>query len=631
MDETDEIELYYSYKVQEGDTLESIIQQFTEKKLVHTQNYIIDKNLSVQQVWNDKANKSPGHICHTGFSKREGKNAEECRVYPGEWVALPYEGFLCTPPIGDPKEQKKLRGCAEPKKKDAQVPEVLWVHGKQKVKIIPIMFLPGIMGTRLRKYTPQETKEPQETVETKKKKKKQEIIWDPDNIFIMIYLALLDSTEKRDLLGITNTPNAKPITKAVFFKRYTAEQRDRNYAAVASDFYEAFLKTLETKLNNPEVPQGAQDTEIVYPVYVCPYDWRKDITDIARWPEKTVGNKKIKSDVQKVYDKIVEDQGTDEIIIITHSMGGLVARDFLRQNEQAAKKIRGVIHGVQPAAGAVQFYAYFKCGARHFRPWWHIPKVVLGNILGATKKDFAALCCDIPGAIELAPTDKLGEYQWLDWDAELEQKYGIEVQKDKIFSCYEDKSGILGLTAPDFDNTVKKLITGNIKLSKTFHENLQTFRHERTHTLSSSQVQTVQSVRIERNNITLDFAIEFYRGAAEAESLTDEQKELLKRKKKKIEQLIAMRKHSKDKAEKKWKNICKKLWNFQDPRIEIIVTKDNEGDGTVPLKSQQALETASKKENEAKEPYTGIEHSEFYKNDTVINDVITLIKELSAE
>ena len=600
MDETDELELYYSYKVQEGDTLASIIQQFTEKKLVHTQNYIIDKNLSVQQVWNDEANKSPGHICHTGFSKREGKNAEECRVYPGEWVALPYEGFLCTPPIGDPKEQKKLRGCAEPKKKDAKVPEALWVHGKQKVKIIPIMFLPGIMGTRLQNS------------------KTKERIWDPDNIFIMIYLALLDSTEKRDLLGITNTPNAKPITKAVFFKRYTAEQRDRNYAAVASDFYEAFLKTLETKLNNPEVPQGAQDTEIIYPVYVCPYDWRKDITDIAG------------KEVKDVYDTIKKEQETEEIIIITHSMGGLVAREFLRQNEQAAKKIKGVIHGVQPAAGAVQFYAYFKCGTQKLlgiSP----TDLVLKGILGRKKRDFAALCCDIPGAIELAPTSNLGEHQWLSWDAELEQKYGIEVQKDKIFSCYEDKSGILGLTAPDFDNTVKKLITGNIKLSKTFHENLQTFRHERTHTLSSSQVQTVQSVRIERNNITLDFAIEFYRGAAEAESLTDEQKELLKRKKKKIEQLIAMRKHSKDKAEKKWKNICKKLWNFQDPRIEIIVTKDNEGDGTVPLKSQQALETASKKENEAKEPYTGIEHSEFYKNDTVINDVITLIKELSAE
>ena len=611
MDETDEIELYYSYKVQEGDTLESIIQQFTEKKLVHTQNYIIDKNLSVQQVWNDKANKSPGHICHTGFSKREGKNAEECRVYPGEWVALPYEGFLCTPPIGDPKEQKKLRGYAEPKKKDAKVPEALWVHRKQKVKIIPIMFLPGIMGTRLQKN--------KKIKGTKKDKEKKETIWDPDNRLFMARLAVMSSTAKRDLLGITNTPNAESITDPVDSKRYTAEQVYRNYAAVAADFYEAFLKTLETKLNNPEAPQSVQDLEIIYPVYVCPYDWRKDITDIAG------------KEVKDVYDTIKKEQETGEMIIITHSMGGLVARKFLKDNKEIAGKIKGVIHGVQPAAGAVQFYAYFKCGTQNVLDGNSLKDKVLKKILGRKKRDFAGLCCDIPGAIELAPTSNLGEHQWLSWDAELEQKYGIEVQKDKIFSCYEDKSGILGLTAPDFDNTVKKLITGNIKLSKTFHENLQTFRHERTHTLSSSQVQTVQSVRIERNNITLDFAIEFYRGAAEAESLTDEQKELLKRKKKKIEQLIAMRKHSKDKAEKKWKNICKKLWNFQDPRIEIIVTKDNEGDGTVPLKSQQALETASKKENEAKEPYTGIEHSEFYKNDTVINDVITLIKELSAE
>ena len=607
MDETDEIELYYSYKVQEGDTLESIIQQFTEKKLVHTQNYIIDKNLSVQQVWNDKANKSPGHICHTGFSKRKGKNAKKCRVYPGEWVALPYEGFLCTPPIGDPKEQKKLRGCAEPKKKDAKGPEALWVHRKQKVKIIPIMFLPGIMGTRLQNS------------------KTKEIIWDPDKMSYMIGLSWKKIAEKQKLLGISNSPNAEPIIDPakileIFPKPYAAERRERGYASVASGFYEKFLKTLETKLNNPEVPQGAQDTEIIYPVYVCPYDWRKDITDIAG------------KEVKDVYDTIKKDQGTDEIIIITHSMGGLVAREFLRQNEQAAQKIRGVIHGVQPAAGAVQFYAYFKCGTQKLlgiSP----TDLVLKGILGRKKRDFAALCCDIPGAIELAPTSNTGEHQWLNWDAELEQKYGIEVQKDKIFSCYEDKSGILGLTAQDFDKTVNDLIIENIEKAKTFHEDLQTFRHERTHTLSSSQVQTVQSVRIERNEITAAFAADFCCGTVKTEHLTDEQKKLLDRIKKKIgERLIKAGKDKvKAKIEKIKKGIYKKLWNFQDSRIEIIVTKDNEGDGTVPLKSQQTLETASKKENEGKEPYTGIEHSEFYKNDTVINDVIALIKELSAK
>ena len=615
MDETDELELYYSYKVQEGDTLESIIQQFTEKKLVHTQNYIIDKNLSVQQVWNDEANKSPGHICHTGFSKREGKNAEECRVYPGEWVALPYEGFLCTPPIGDPKEQKKLRGCAEPKKKDAQVPEVLWVHGKQKVKIIPIMFLPGIMGTRLRNS------------ETKK------TIWDPDDSFYMIELSKKEISEKQKLLGISNTPDAEPITDpnkilGIFPKPYAAERRERGYASVASGFYEKFLKTLETKLNNPEVPQGAQDTEIIYPVYVCPYDWRKDITDIAG------------KEVKDVYDTIKKDQGTDEIIIITHSMGGLVARDFLRQNEQAAKKIRGVIHGVQPAAGAVQFYAYFKCGARHFRPWWHIPKVVLGNILGATKKDFAALCCDIPGAIELAPTDKLGEYQWLDWDAELEQKYGIEVQKDKIFSCYEDKSGILGLTAPDFDKTVKKLITGNIKKAKSFHENLKSECHKRTYALSSAQVQTVQSVRIVQNKITADFVINFYDSNSKADrhlkakGLTCDQKKLLYGLKTRIARELSDARKSKGQdgyeeavkaVEERLKERCKEFWNFQDPRVQIEVTQTEDGDGTVPLKSQQALDTVGSI------TYAQKEHSKFYTDDQVIDHVIEYIKKLSAE
>ena len=86
------IELYYSYRVQKGDTLELIIQQFKKKALplAHMERCIIDSNLNAQQVWNDEANKSPGYICHKGFSKREGKNDQDCRVYPGEWVALPY-------------------------------------------------------------------------------------------------------------------------------------------------------------------------------------------------------------------------------------------------------------------------------------------------------------------------------------------------------------------------------------------------------------------------------------------------------------------------------------------------------------------------------------------------------------
>ena len=591
------IELYYSYRVQKGDTLERIVQQFKEKKMVHMQHYMIDAELSVQDVWNDEENKSPGYICHKGFSKREGKNDQDCRVYPGEWVALPYEGFLYTPVAAS------QRGETE----HANTAPALWVHGKREIKIVPIMFLPGIMGTRLQNSETKET------------------IWDPDKTSYMIGLSWKNVSDKQDLLGITNAPEAVPITepaKNLFGKSkpYTTEQLDRNYAAIASGFYDRFLRALETKLNT-------EQSQIIYPVYICAYDWRKDINAIAA------------TEVKDIYNKIKEEQETDEMIIITHSMGGLVAREFLRQNPQAAQKIKAVIHGVQPVQGAVQFYAYFKCGARHFSAWWDIPGIILANILGATKKDFAALCSDIPGAIELAPVSNGDKQQWLSWDAQLEQEYGMQVQKDDMFGCYTDTSGIVGLTDSNFDDKVNKEIIRNIAKAKIFHKDLQLKCHERTYALSASQIKTVQSVHIARNNITVDFATDFCCSVPEAlqkaKNLTREQKSLLYSIRAAIPQDIADMSQKENQDEKKavvkqlvkehLEDVYKTYWSFQDPRVQIIITKDKEGDGTVPLKSQQALEALQITN------YGRKKHSDFYADNTVIDDVIDIIKKLSDE
>ena len=593
------IELYYSYRVQKGDTLELIIQQFKKKALplAHMERCIIDSNLNVQQVWNDEANKSPGYICHKGFSKREGKNDQDCRVYPGEWVALPYEGFLYTPVAAS------QRGETE----HANTAPALWVHEKQEIKIVPIMFLPGIMGTRLQDSESGKT------------------IWDPDNVLYMAGLSRKKISDKQKLLGITNVSAAKPITKAArnvlgLSKSYSVEQLDRGYAAIASGFYDRFLRALETKLNT-------EQSQIIYPVYVCAYDWRKDINAIAA------------TEVKDIYNKIKEEQETDEMIIITHSMGGLVAREFLRQNPQAAQKIKAVIHGVQPVQGAVQFYAYFKCGARNFSAWWDIPGIILANILGATKKDFAALCSDIPGAIELAPVSNGDKQQWLSWDAQLEQEYGMQVQKDDMFGCYTDTSGIVGLTDSNFDDKVNKEIIRNIAKAKIFHKDLQLKCHERTYALSASQIKTVQSVHIARNNITVDFATDFCCSVPEAlqkaKNLTREQKSLLYSIRAAIPQDIADMSQKENQDEKKavvkqlvkehLEDVYKTYWSFQDPRVQIIITKDKEGDGTVPLNSQQALEALQITN------YGRKKHSDFYADNTVIDDVIDIIKKLSDE
>ena len=593
------IELYYSYRVQKGDTLELIIQQFKKKALplAHMERCIIDSNLNVQQVWNDEANKSPGYICHKGFSKREGKNDQDCRVYPGEWVALPYEGFLYTPVPSSQRSETEHANTAP----------ALWVHEKQEIKIVPIMFLPGIMGTRLQDSESGKT------------------IWDPDNVLYMAGLSRKKISDKQKLLGITNVSAAKPITKAArnvlgLSKSYSVEQLDRGYAAIASGFYDRFLRALETKLNT-------EQSQIIYPVYVCAYDWRKDINAIAA------------TEVKDIYNKIKEEQETDEMIIITHSMGGLVAREFLRQNPQAAQKIKAVIHGVQPVQGAVQFYAYFKCGARNFSAWWDIPGIILANILGATKKDFAALCSDIPGAIELAPVSNGDKQQWLSWDAQLEQEYGMQVQKDDMFGCYTDTSGIVGLTDSNFDDTVNDLIMKNIGNSKTFHKALELYCHERTYALSASQVKTVQSVHIEPNNITVDLATDFCCGEPKAmrqvKNLTSEQKNLLFGIKLELSRDLANMEQEEfpddnralveQMVSERLKDTYKRSWNFQDPRIQISIAETDAGDGTVPLTSQQALEVKETIKYERKE------HSSFYADKTVIADVIKKIKEINDE
>ena len=593
------IELYYSYRVQKGDTLELIIQQFKKKALplAHMERCIIDSNLNTQQVWNDEANKSPGYICHKGFSKREGKNDQDCRVYPGEWVALPYEGFLYTPVPSSQRSETEHANTAP----------ALWVHEKQEIKIVPIMFLPGIMGTRLQDSESGKT------------------IWDPDNVLYMAGLSRKKISDKQKLLGITNVSAAKPITKAArnvlgLSKSYSVEQLDRGYAAIASGFYDRFLRALETKLNT-------EQSQIIYPVYVCAYDWRKDINAIAA------------TEVKDIYNKIKEEQETDEMIIITHSMGGLVAREFLRQNPQAAQKIKAVIHGVQPVQGAVQFYAYFKCGARHFSPWWDIPGTILGNILGASKKDFAALCSDIPGALELAPTVNSKEKQWLDWDEKLEQTYDIRAQKQDIFSCYEDTNGILGFTDKSFNDKVNGLIVKNIAKAKAFHKKLELYCHDRTYVLSSSLVKTVQSVHIKPNNITIDLATDFCCGEPKAmrqvKNLTSEQKNLLFGIKLELSRDLANMEQEEfpddnralveQMVSERLKDTYKRSWNFQDPRIQISIAETDAGDGTVPLTSQQALEVKETIKYERKE------HSSFYADKTVIADVIKKIKEINGE
>jgi predicted alpha/beta hydrolase family esterase len=65
-----------------------------------------------------------------------------------------------------------------------------------------------------------------------------------------------------------------------------------------------------------------------------------------------------------------------KVIIVTHSMGGLVAR-YASQVSGAKDKILGIVHGVIPDLGSPAAYRRMKVGAKQegmAGPCWVIPQ-----------------------------------------------------------------------------------------------------------------------------------------------------------------------------------------------------------------------------------------------------------------
>lgn len=154
-----------------------------------------------------------------------------------------------------------------------------------------------------------------------------------------------------------------------------------------------------------------------YPVYAAGYNWLRTNYNSANgddeWSlKKTV--ERVIADAQKY------DHECNQVIIVTHSMGGLVARAYSKENEA---KIHGVIHGVMPATGAPPMYKRMRAGfggVEIEETDGFIPKAMgtaMALIMGANSYNTSAVLASCVGALELAPTmnygNSLDTKQWL--------------------------------------------------------------------------------------------------------------------------------------------------------------------------------------------------------------------------
>jgi hypothetical protein len=137
-----------------------------------------------------------------------------------------------------------------------------------------------------------------------------------------------------------------------------------------------------------------------FPVYAFGYNW----TDNAE-----SAGEKLAERIRLIIDEARGVTGScEKVIILTHSMGGLVARSC-SELSNAQSLILGVIHGVQPASGAAAGYWRMKGGFES--------RDTSASILGDSALTVTPVLGNSPGGLQLLPSQSYctnaSSRQWL--------------------------------------------------------------------------------------------------------------------------------------------------------------------------------------------------------------------------
>lgn len=363
---------------------------------------------------------------------------------------------------------------------------------------IPIIFVPGIMGTRLRRAG---------TNGQGTAGGLPNLRWDPTPGFLYSnFSGTSPAHRKRMLLGEQFDAN--------FLEPDNASPVGDGYQALMAD-YRGFLAQLRTR------DWGALGKIFVFPVYGFGYNW----TD-----SNENSGQKLACRIDEI---IAEARATvglcEKVILITHSMGGLVARAACTL-AGAEGKVLGVIHGVQPAFGAPAAYWRMKAG---FEGDW-IAGRIASRFLGHDGRDVTALLANCPGGLQLLPSRRYatnaGAAGWLritglpDANRTLPRRgnpydeiYRVPAVVNPPAMCAPEPPAFWGLVDPDLlrpevvpatggndldamaasmqrEDAAWQAYLGYLGQAESFHDQTDSYRHPNTWRFHGAGLSTAETV-----------------------------------------------------------------------------------------------------------------------------------------
>lgn len=397
-----------------------------------------------------------------------------------------------------------------------------------KRHVIPVIFVPGIMGSNLRtKYEFDEKRAPAWRPPNSKWQGIKEWWWRSDQ----------KPKERQEQLTPWRCevdPGGEISLTSSTYSLTTAEARRRGWGEINWGSYGSVLLELERVLNDQYEDCGQRDAKVMatwkhamtlrrpqegkgdldlakvwgvvkgectpltedefkrlddyyYPVWACGYNWLESNEESA------------KRLVARI-DEALAWYGRPEchfipegrVLIVTHSMGGLVGR---RAAQLAEDRILGVVHGVQPVGGAPVVYRRFRAGTES-GGWWDMVGNMTATVMGADAADITCVMANAPGPLELLPT-KHYPSGWLRFEYEADGKteelmealpkadpyaeiYAKRVQDvwwGMVDETLIDPAGL----AKEADTTPIKMYREALKAAVKFHDGLKLHFHPRTY------------------------------------------------------------------------------------------------------------------------------------------------------
>jgi len=405
--------------------------------------------------------------------------------------------------------------------KSVLTPESMKTRGAIAVpphKVIPVVFVPGIMGTNLRanrKHLNPKSKilqpgdpawRPPNGVEAGWKEAKAWKGRDPAT-----RQKILDGdTLEVDDCGLIEVPGDTAGIRAqgmrsrgwgeVHWDSYghllceldknlnrTLEQNFYTREWDPTDYWQSVMDYDRSKWDAKDMPpitkaELQKYATYQYPVYACGYNWIKS---------NEVSAKRLKTRIIEIILYWTERKfDCKQVIVVTHSMGGLVARACAKQ---IPEKIAGIVHGVMPALGAPLAYRRIACGTEKSSPGKDMIALAkmekFADIAGDTPEKTTPTMATACGALELLP-NHLYPKPWLlaavkNRDGSIENI--TPLHPSNIYDLYRDSTSWFRMINPELVDPakryssaelMKKVLRSAINQAEKFHTQiLDTYYH----------------------------------------------------------------------------------------------------------------------------------------------------------